>query len=222
MMFWWPVNGINFWLTPPAYRVLVMNLSSCFWGAYLSYAQYKPVQQQGVKEEARYARVGNSGKVHASALALDIDGCITTAAPGIVEDLVKEARKSGAHIAINTARPSIYCDDPDRTTMKLTGKENHYCYRGGVWGLRNVGRLFGVMNVPDSKLENMNDIQRQSGVRGNGCCILVDDRVENVLRVEEDGFLGVYVNAKKGITKGVSERVMERIKKCEEDANRKN
>ena len=43
-----------------------------------------------------------------SALALDIDGTITTADPQVVYDLVQQARLAGAHVAINTARPQLH------------------------------------------------------------------------------------------------------------------
>ena len=39
-----------------------------------------------------------------SALALDIDGTITTADARVVYGLVQEARLAGSHVAINTAR----------------------------------------------------------------------------------------------------------------------
>jgi hydroxymethylpyrimidine pyrophosphatase-like HAD family hydrolase len=44
-----------------------------------------------------------------SALALDIDGTITTADARVVYGLVQEARQAGSHVAINTARPQLHC-----------------------------------------------------------------------------------------------------------------
>ena len=53
-----------------------------------------------------------------SALALDIDGTITTADPRVVYGLVQEARSAGSHVAINTARPQLYCSTVRGSTSR--------------------------------------------------------------------------------------------------------
>ena len=41
MIFWWPINGLNFKFTPPHLRPVVTSLFSVSWGCYLSLVQYK-------------------------------------------------------------------------------------------------------------------------------------------------------------------------------------
>ena len=74
-----------------------------------------------------------------SALALDIDGTITTASPAVVHELVRAARVLGSKVAVNTARPASYCRDPYLTKFLNIPLEDHYCYDGNVpWTFRNL------------------------------------------------------------------------------------
>ena len=65
---------------------------------------------------------------------------------------------SGAHVAINTARPPRYCDEPSQT-LHIAAKADHHCYDGASWMLRNF-----FVDVPASKVHNMGAIMRNGGV----------------------------------------------------------
>ena len=149
-----------------------------------------------------------------SALALDIDGTITTADQRVVNDLVAAARASGAHVAINTARPTQYCDSPFEMTARLAAREHHHCC---AWALRDL--LFGssasqLAQVPPCKVSNMDAIAGASGVRRRACAILVDDRPENVLVVSRAGYTGVLVDARSGITEAVAHSLLRQLERC--------
>ena len=148
-----------------------------------------------------------------SALALDIDGTITTAEPAVVQRLVAAAKECGAHVAINTARPQRYCDAPFAQTLAIAAVEDHYCYGGPFWSLRNV-----FLDVPASKLDNMRAIQKKGGVLRPACCVLVDDRPENVAAVRQAGFGAVLVEAKRGITPGDATAILGALRQCAVEA----
>lgn len=147
-----------------------------------------------------------------SALALDIDGTITTANDRVVWNLVQSARALGAHIAINTARPSLYCFEPDDETARLAAVEDHYCYTGKSWLFRNL-----VHNVPESKVQNMEKIQAKGKVARRECCFLVDDRRENVQAIDEAGYTGIHVDYRKGITRSHALDILARLTACAQE-----
>ena len=149
-----------------------------------------------------------------SALALDIDGTITTADQRVVNDLVAAARASGAHVAINTARPPRYCDEPSQT-LHSAAKADHHCYDGASWRLRNF-----FVDVPASKVHNMGAIMRNGGVARRECCVLVDDRPENVVAAAEAGYGAVAVEARAGITPRHAREILATLRRCAVDAAR--
>jgi beta-phosphoglucomutase-like phosphatase (HAD superfamily) len=147
-----------------------------------------------------------------SALALDIDGTITTADQRLVLWLVQAAREAGSHVAINTARPQAYCDNPDALTTRLTAREHHYC--GFATALYSVL----VADIPQAKVANMDTIAEVSGVR-RGCALLVDDRPENIAAVRRAGYAGFLVNERTGITQPAAQSIMKHLRECRRAAD---
>ena len=112
-------------------------------------------------------------KPNPSALALDIDGTITTASPAVVHELVRAARVLGSKVAVNTARPASYCRDPYLTKFLNIPLEDHYCYDGNVpWTFRNLDWWWS----PAAKVRALESIRENAGVVDKRCVILVDDR----------------------------------------------
>ena len=151
-----------------------------------------------------------------SLLALDIDGTITTADQRVVAELVRGARAAGANVVINTARPQLYCAEPELTSH-LVARENHFC-GSNAWC--PTGTLAGAVvwsilgDVPKSKVENMEVATSNCSVRRRACALLVDDRPENVRAVERVGFTGILVDERTGITSGIADDIMGRLKAC--------
>ena len=145
-----------------------------------------------------------------SVLALDIDGTITPADQRVVLNLVQAARNLGAHIAINTARPQMYCDSPDALTTRLTAREHHYC--GSAWVLWNAL----VADVPKSKVANMDAIAAVSDVQRRACALLVDDRIDNISAANRAGYAGILVHERTGITQPVVKEILKRLRACAE------
>ena len=94
-------------------------------------------------------------------------------------------------MAINTARPPLYCLEPDPITTRLATKADHHCYTGKSWWFRNM-----VCDVPASKVANMETIAARGNVSSHRCCVLVDDRRENIEAVDAAGFTGFNVDYK--------------------------
>lgn len=70
VLFWWPVNALNFKFTPPHLRPVVTSLFSVSWGCYLSLVQYK---KQNVSSAS-----GDNGRKYSALpnrLKEDIDSC---------------------------------------------------------------------------------------------------------------------------------------------------
>ena len=147
--------------------------------------------------------------VCSSAVALDIDGTIDVAQSDVL-GLVQSARALGAHVAINTARPQLYCDSPDPLTLRLAAREHHYCGHAHI--------LFNALfaDVPAKKVENMGSIAGRVGVQRRSCVVLVDDRPENIEAVERAGYTGILVNERTGITRAVAHGILDRVRACKE------
>ncbi len=87
-------------------------------------------ERRGRPETVRRAKMSQPEpllKPNPSALALDIDGTITTASPAVVHELVRAARVLGSKVAVNTARPASYCRDPYLTKFLNIPLEDNYC-----------------------------------------------------------------------------------------------
>lgn len=119
------------------------------------------------------------------ALALDIDGTITTGDRAQVLRLQREAGRLGFPTFINTARPNAYCHAPDSETLLLADQTRHHC--------------LVHPDPPTSKVLNMRAIQRSARVAESRNVILVDDRPENVEEVRRAGFGAIEVDALRGI-----------------------
>lgn len=155
-----------------------------------------------------------------SLLALDIDGTITTADQQVVAELVRDARDAGSHVVINTARPQLYCDDPEpELTSHLVARENHFCGSNRFCPTRTLAGavVWGILgDIPKSKVENMDLAASSCGVTRRSCALLVDDRPENVHAAERAGFTGVLVDERTGITSRIAYDIMSRLKECAE------
>ena len=149
-----------------------------------------------------------------SALALDIDGTLTMADERVVYNLVRTARSYGAHVAINTARPPLYCLEPDPITTRLAPVADHHCYTGKSWWLRNL-----VHDVPTSKVANMETIEERGAVPNKRCCVLVDDRRENIEAVDAAGYTGFYVDYKRGIRRHDARNILDILRNCAIEAS---
>lgn len=135
-----------------------------------------------------------------AALGLDIDGTLNTGDPTAIRQLLRHARSSGVDVHINTARPPIYCADPDQDTTAVAPRAKHHCL---------VHR-----DPPTSKVLNMRRIQQLSGVENPRCNILVDDRPENIEAVRRHGFSGVLVDERTGIDATAAEATMRILDEC--------
>lgn len=146
-----------------------------------------------------------------SALALDVDGTITTASPAVVHELVRAAKVLGSKVAINTARPASYCRDPYLTKFLDIPLEDHYCYDGNVpWTLRN---LVGG-GVPAAKVRALKTIQAGSDVADRRCVILVDDRGDNVAAAHRAGFDVLQVSKERGVSRADAKELVVRLQEC--------
>ena len=150
-------------------------------------------------------------KPNPSALALDIDGTITTASPAVVHELVRAARVLGSKVAVNTARPASYCRDPYLTKFLNIPLEDHYCYDGNVpWTFRN---LIGG-GVPAAKVRALESIRENAGVQDKRCVILVDDRGENIAAAHRAGFGVLQVSDERGISMADAKSLVVRLQEC--------
>ena len=112
-------------------------------------------------------------------------------------------------MAINTARPPLYCLEPDPITTRLATKADHHCYTGKSWWFRNM-----VCDVPASKVANMETIAARGNVSSHRCCVLVDDRRENIEAVDAAGFTGFYVDYKRGIRRHDARNILDILRNC--------
>ena len=150
-------------------------------------------------------------KPNPSALALDIDGTITTASPAVVHELVRAARVLGSKVAVNTARPASYCRDPYLTKFLNIPLEDHYCYDGNVpWTFRN---LIGG-GVPAAKVRALESIRENAGVVDKRCVILVDDRGENIAAAHRAGFGVLQVSDERGVSMADAKSLVVRLQEC--------
>lgn len=133
------------------------------------------------------------------ALALDIDGTLTTANPRAVSRLMVEADRRGVATHINTARPAWYCAEPDPISLRVSPLQNHHC--------------LVHPDPPTSKVINMNRIQEMSGA-SKQCTILIDDRPENVDAVIAQGYGGILVDERTGITEKVADVAIQMMDSC--------
>ena len=140
-----------------------------------------------------------------AALALDIDGTIDTADRMQIRRLQTAAKRLRVPTYINTARPPIYCERPDRLTTRLCPRSKHHCL---------VSK-----NVPYSKVQNMRSIQENAGVREESCCILIDDRPENIRGVNAAGYTGIKVEELAGIQKETVDEAIETMRLCAANPN---
>jgi len=144
-----------------------------------------------------------------SALALDIDGTLTMADERVVYNLVRTAKSYGAHIAINTARPPLYCLEPAPITTRLAEKADHHCYTGKSWLLRNI-----FLDVPGSKVANMDTIAARAGGPSKKCCLLVDYRHENIEAADAAGYTGFYLDYRRGIRRHDARNILDILRNC--------
>lgn len=138
----------------------------------------------------------------AGLLALDVDGTITTANPNELQRLLALASQYSTPCYINTARPKAYCEDPASLTTKIAPRENHLCQQPGS------------DSVPSSKVSNMLHAQSTSHVDDAKCCVLVDDRPENIRAVRAHGFTGIQVDPMTGIQKDTVDEVSKVMSAC--------
>ena len=136
-----------------------------------------------------------------ASLALDVDGTLTTASPSVLTELKGILEEEGVPVYINTARDERYCVDPSPLTTSFCGKESHFC------------RPLGGDPVTH-KVSNMERMKSKTGVEDASCCILVDDREENVNAVQERGFTGILVEEREGITASTVEEIRHALSKC--------
>lgn len=134
-----------------------------------------------------------------AAVALDIDGTLTTACPREVRRLSEELRRRGVGVYVNTARPAAYCEAPSAVSTQVAPTERHLCLADG--------------DPPASKVKNMRAIQAASGAPAR-CIVLVDDRPENVDAVRAGGFAGVLVDEASGIRKETVEQCLRIVDSC--------
>lgn len=136
-----------------------------------------------------------------SALALDIDGTLDTADAREVTRLRAAAKKYGADVQINTARPLAYCARPDRVSTDIVGaKTKHHCLIDPY--------------PPTSKVKNMEKIQKSAKVRQKKCVVLIDDRPENVSAVRRAQFSAIKVDERTGIRKSTVDKAIDQMRQC--------
>ena len=137
-----------------------------------------------------------------AALVLDIDGTILGADPSTVSDLIEEAKRLGASVYVNTARPALYCARKDlvhKETGMFVTPEHHYC--------QNPNML-----VPDSKVDNMRRIMKRTGISNPKCLCLLDDLKENTNAVVSNGFSAVHTPS--AILKKDIDLYLEPLRRC--------
>ena len=135
------------------------------------------------------------------ALALDIDGTLTTGDADEIRRLVEASKKYGFQTHINTARSLAYCEHPDReTSLYLAPKKLHHCLTDP--------------NPPTAKVKNMHTIQGMSNVDNPKCVVLVDDRPENVAAVRRQGFSAIKVSEATGIEKRTVNKAINIMGQC--------
>ena len=135
-----------------------------------------------------------------AALALDIDGTIDTADKQQLSRLNNAARRLGVPRYINTARSNAYCHAPDRLTTKLCPRSKHHCLVSN--------------DVPYSKLVNMRKIQKHARVRDPACVMLIDDRPENIQKINSNGYTGIRVQDTTGIRRETVDEAIETMRLC--------
>jgi hypothetical protein len=134
-------------------------------------------------------------------IALDIDGTMTTADPDALQMLYDHAKNDQlSDLYINTARDEAYCMNPTHDTTQWVSKKNSFCRP-----------TYG--NVVDWKVKNMDRMIEREGV-ARECAVLIDDRSENITGVESQGYIGIKVDPRTGITKDTVREVFHRIEKC--------
>lgn len=139
-----------------------------------------------------------------AAIALDIDGTITTAEDGALERLKTyvdqhNVDRHKVSLYINTARPEGYCQDP-METVAWVEKKNSFCRP-----------TYG--DPVDWKMKNMDRMVDREGVHPR-CAVLVDDRQDNIEGVRSCGYHGIKVNAENGITNHTVDEIVRLLKPC--------
>tara|TARA_B100000073_G_scaffold77001_1_gene58160 strand:+ start:176 stop:616 length:441 start_codon:yes stop_codon:yes gene_type:complete len=136
-----------------------------------------------------------------AAIALDIDGTMTTADPEALKLLRDHAAANNLpELYINTARDEAYCTNPSLHTTKWVKQENSFCRP-----------TYG--NVVEWKIQNMNRMVNREGVY-NECAVLVDDRPENINGVKAHNYIGIKVDPLTGITKDTVRDIFKSLKNC--------
>lgn len=135
-----------------------------------------------------------------AALALDIDGTIDTADRRQLQRLLSAAKRLKVPRYINTARSIGYCRDPDSLTRRIASKSKHHCLVSH--------------DVPHSKVHNMEKIQSHAKVTDPACCLLIDDRPENIHAVNRNGFTGIKVHESTGIQRETVDEAIETMRIC--------
>ncbi len=136
-----------------------------------------------------------------AAIALDIDGTMTTADPEALQMLSDRAKDNQlSDLYINTARDERYCRDPSRITTQWVSKENSLCRP-----------MYG--DPVEWKIKNMKRMIEREGVTPE-CAVLIDDLSENIAGVKSHGYIGIKVNATKGITKDTVREVFHHLETC--------
>ena len=136
-----------------------------------------------------------------SSVALDVDDTLTTADPSVLFDLKRVLEDVPTYI--NTARDARYCASPSPLTTFFSDPERHLCrpYRG---------------DPVSNKVKNMRIMQEETRTEDPSCCILVDDRPENVFAVRREGYSGILVDGRKGITRDTLEEIRSSLLRCGE------
>lgn len=138
-----------------------------------------------------------------AALVLDIDGTIDTADAAELERIVNYTDKHGVNRYVNTARSQGYCRNPDPLTTSIVGPKSHKKHHCLV-----------DSDPPTSKVKNMHKINKREGIEDSRCLILIDDRPENIKAVEQAGFTGIRVDARRGIRKETVDEAIRRMRSC--------
>ena len=133
-----------------------------------------------------------------AAIALDIDGTMTTADPEALQMLADHARDNQlSDLYINTARDEPIVNVP--LVIQHSGIKGKLVLQTDV---RGYGGLEG---------ENMDRMIEREGVAPE-CAVLIDDLPENITGVESNGYIGIKVDLKTGITKDTVREVFQRLK----------
>lgn len=140
-----------------------------------------------------------------AAIALDIDGTITTADPDALHLLRDHAIANDiSDLYINTARDETYCRnprlDPNLDPTAWVKRENTFCRP-----------TFG--DPVNWKIQNMNRMVDREGVDAK-CAVLVDDRPENISGVRSHNYIGIKVDPFTGITKDTVREIFKSLQHC--------